>query len=233
MLETLGDIVTEITNRLGTTVGSTFFTPTKIQATAIDAYNWATSIYQWPQLEIAKITTTVKDQYYYDYPEGFIVDSVSRVIVDDDLYEIKNFDDFLNYKYIETGEKDLTISSDYGQQIFLYPTPTVDGLNIIIFGLQVATPLEDDDDETIFTHEGIMGNEAVVKKSLGVLLPQANRKQEGQAEEAEAIAILSNMYSKILKRQAKYQRLDKQMFEVPDYFAGNVDQEVKNNIGGF
>jgi hypothetical protein len=232
MLENLGNIVTEITNRLGTTVGSTFFTPTKIKSTAIDAYNWATLLYQWPQLETAKITHTVIGQYYYDYPEGFLIDSVSRVIVGDDLYEIKNFDDFLNYKYITTGTKDETIASDYGQQIFIYPTPTVNGTDIIIFGLQAATPLVNDVDETIFTHEGIMGNEAVVKKSLGVLLPQANRKEEGQIEEQEALSILANLYSKILKRQAKYQRLDKQMFDVPNYY-GSSSSDIEDRIGNF
>jgi len=231
MLSNLGDIVEEITRRLGTTVGSTFFTPAKIKDTAIDAYNWACLLYQWPQLETAKITPTIANQYYYDYPEGFLLDSVSRVVVGNDLHEIKNFDDFLNYKHITTGEKDLHIASDYGQQIFIYPTPTVNGTDIIIFGLQAATPLSADADETIFTHEGIMGNEAVVKKSLGVLLPQANKKQEGQAEEAEALAILANLYSKVLKRQMKYQRLDKQMFDVPDYFAGSGD--TQQNTGNF
>ncbi len=233
MLETLGDIVTEITNRLGATVGSTYFTPAKIKTTAIDAYNWATALYQWPQLETAKITTTVANQYYYDYPEGFQVDSIMRVVVDDDLYDIKNFDDFLTYKYSDTVDSSVYYASDYGQQIFLYPTPTATGLNIYIFGLKVATALVELTDETIFTHEGIMGNEAVVKKSLGVLLPEANRKEEGQAEEAEALAMLSSMYSKILKRQAKYQRLDKVMFEVPDYFSGNNDEELENDIGEF
>jgi len=233
MLEDLADIVAEITNRLGTTVGSTFFTQAKIKTTAIDAYNWATALYQWPQLETAKTTTTVASQYYYDYPEGFQIDSIMRVVVDDDLYEIKNFDDFLTYKYSDTVDADAYYASDYGQQIFIYPTPTVNGLNIHIFGLKVATPLVENTDETIFTHEGIMGNEAVVKKSLGVLLPEANRKQEGQAEEAEALAILSNMYSKILKRQAKYQRLDKQMFDVPDYWGDNASEDIKNNIGEF
>jgi len=231
MIETLADIVSEITNRLGTTVGSTFFTPTKIKETAIDAYNWASLLYQWPQLETAKETTTVANQYYYDYPEGFITDSVSRIIVGDDLYEIKNFDDFLNYKYQTTDNDDLNIASDYGQQVFIFPTPTANGTKIIIFGLQFATPLVNDEDETIFTHEGIIGNEAVVKKALGVLLPQANRKQEGQVEEQEAIAILANMYSKILKRQAKYQRLDKQMFDVPDYYSGGDSTE--DTIGEF
>ena len=228
MIQNLTDITTEITNRMGATVGSTFFTTEKIKTTAIDAYNWATSLYQWPQLETAKITPTVATQYYYDYPEGFQVDSVSRVIVGEDLYAIKNFDDFLNYKYFTKGDEN--IASDYGQQIFLYPTPTTNGTDIIIFGLKMADALVNYEDETIFTHEGVVGNEAVVKKAVGVLLAQANRKQEGQVEDAEAISLLANLYAKIIKRQAKYQRLDKQMFEVPDFFAPNKTEDIIGNF---
>jgi hypothetical protein len=88
-----------------------------------------------------------------------------------------------------------------------------------------------ENEDTIFTDSDIMGNEAVVKKALSVLLAQANRKQEGQAEEAEAIAMLANIYSKILKRQAKYQRLDKQMFNTPDFFGDDTNAE--DNIGNF
>ena len=232
MIETLANMVAEVTDRLGTTTGSTFFTQAKIQRTVIDAYNWATQLYQWPQLEKAKITTTFSGQYYYDYPEGFLTDSIMRVVVDGDLYDIKNFDDFLNYKYQSTGNKDLKIASDYGQQVFLFPTPTQTGLDIVLFGLEAATPLANNGDETIFTNEGIVGNEAVVKKALSVLLPQAGRKQEGQLEESEAISILANLYSKILRRQAKYQRLDKQMFDVPDLFGKNLNNS-SDKIGNF
>ena len=233
MINTLHDIVAEVINRIGITTSSTFFTPTKINSVCIDAYNWSVALYQWPMLEVAKTTTTVASQYYYDYPEGFMTDSVARVIVDDDLYELKNFDDFLNYKYQTTvtslaGKK---IAADYGKQIFLYPTPTTSGLNIHIWGLEMPDEITENED-TIFTDSDIMGNEAVVKKALSVLLAQANRKQEGQAEEAEAISMLANIYSKILKRQAKYTRLDKQMFNVPDFF-GNNNEEVEDNIGNF
>jgi hypothetical protein len=183
-------------------------------------------------LEVAKTTTTVASQYYYDYPEGFMTDSVARVIVDDDLYELKNFDDFLNYKY-ETAVTTISgkkIAADYGKQIFLYPTPTQSGLNIHIWGLEMPDEITENED-TIFTDSDIMGNEAVVKKAVSVLLAQANRKQEGQAEEAEAISMLANIYSKILKRQAKYQRLDKQMFNVPDFF--EEDGTGEQNTGNF
>jgi len=229
MINTLHDIVAEVTNRIGITTSSTYFTPTKINSVCIDAYNWAVALYQWPMLEIAKTTTTVATQYYYDYPDGFMTDSVSRVIMDGDKYELKAFDDFLDYKYQTTPVPTGKIAADYGKQIFIYPTPTQSGLNIHIWGLEMPDQLTENED-TIFTDSDIMGNEAVVKKALSVLLAQANRKQEGQAEEAEAIAMLANIYSKILKRQAKYTRLDKQMFDVPDFFG---EEDVSEIIGNF
>lgn len=231
MLTTLENIELEIANRIGVTVGSTFFTSSKIHTTAVDAYNWSCTLYQWPMLETAKKTTTQANEYYYDYPAGFITDSIFRVIVDGERYELKNFDDFLDYKHITTGYKDKKIASDYNKQIFLYPTPTVADLDIIIFGLQMVDEIETTD-ETIFTDSDILGNEAVVKKAVSVLLAQANRKQEAQAEEAEAIAMLNIIYSKILKRQGKYQRLDKQMFNTPNFFGDNT-KDIKDNIGNF
>lgn len=233
MLLTRKDMVDETLRRLGVSGVSTFFTRAKVEEAVSTAYAWARSLYEWPHQERAKKTVTVADQYFYDYPETLLTDSITRIIVDGDLYEIKDFDDFLNYKHQTDGDKTLKIASDYARQFFLYPTPTVSDLTIIVFGLEdQGSDFADDEDTTFFTTAEPAANEAIVKQALAILLPQAKQKKEGQAEESEAIGLLANAYNKLLKRKAKHQRLNKPQFEVPDFFA-NPLRRIRTRIGNF
>ena len=230
MLDTLGDIISEITRRLGVSTTATYYSSDKIKAAAIQSYMWAVSIYMWPFLEKAKKTVTVANQYYYDYPPKLMSDSITRVIVDGVKYEQKNFDDFLNYRDFTIGVKTRNIFADFGRQVFLFPTPTENDKELLIFGFEEVEPLAENEDESIFTGSESVVNEGIVKKALSILLPSSNRKKEAQAEEQEAIALLAAVYSKILQRQGKYQRLDKPMFNVPDMFGPD---NSKNVIGNF
>ena len=231
-METLGELVTETTRRLGVSTVSTYFTPTKITDAVKIANSWAVSLYEWPHLERAKIAYTQAGQYFVDYPAKLLTDSVTRVIVAGDLYELKSFDDFLNYKHQTSGTLDLKIASDWAKQLFLFPTPTQDDQEIIIFGLEEPTQMEESEDQTIFSASEAQGNEAIVKKALGILLPEANKKTLGQAEESEAEIILAKLYAKILKRQGRYQRLNRPQFDVPDMFAIRPVTS-KSRIGNF
>lgn len=218
MLETYLDLKNETTSRLNAIASSTFFTPTKIGEWVNQAYIWAATLYKWPALERARITKTFANHDYYDYPPDFQTDSLTRLIVDGKKYDKKDFNDFLDYREANpTSTK--RIFSDYGRQYFIFPTPTADGdKNIEVWGIIIPARLVNATDKTFFTKSETMGNEAIVKKALSIGLAKGKDKKTGQAEEMEAGAILTTIYSKIAQRQQEYQRLDHPRFEVPDYF---------------
>jgi hypothetical protein len=214
-MQTYSEMQAELLSRAMAASNSTLFTTTRIQNVLQDAYQKATSIYLWPQLESAKKTDTVASQYYYDYPSDFRTDSVSRAIIDDEEYERKDFEDYLNYKLANSTDTDTKIFADHNRMIFVFPTPTANGTdNFDVLGHIQASALAT---TTIFTYHDESGNEAVVKLGLSVLLAKINKNLAMQ-EENEAKAILATIYSKILQRKQRDQRLDRPFFEVPDFF---------------
>jgi hypothetical protein len=217
-MQTYTEMQTELLSRLLAANSSTLFTTARIQSVIKDAYMKATSAYLWPMLESAKYTDIKANQYYYEYPTYFRTDSVFRVVISGKLYERKDFEDFLNYKLENPNDKDTLIYADHARQIFIFPTPTANATAAFeTWGHIQATQLSAGSDLTIFSSSDESGNEAVVKLAFAVLLSKIN-KNLAVAEEAEARALLATIYSKILQRKQRDQRLDHAFFTVPDLF---------------
>jgi hypothetical protein len=217
-MQTYTELQTELLARLMAASNSTLYTTTRIQTLIKDAHTWATSRYMWPQLEKAKTTHTQADHYYYDYPGDFRTDAIIRIIIDDERYDRKAYEDFLDYKDNNPTDLSTHIFADYGRQIFIFPTPATTGSsNFDVWGCIQATQLSAGTDETIFSNHDESGNEAIVKKALSVAIGKQN-KQLAVQEETEAKEILAVIWDKISKRQQRDQRIDHPMFSVPNYF---------------
>jgi len=218
-MQTYTELKTELSSRLQVASNSTLFTTTRIETLIKDAYMWATSQYNWPILEKAKITSTIANHYYYDYPAEFRTDSIIRVVIADQEYDRKAFEDFLDYKDANADDTDTFIFADYGRQVFIFPTPTVSGSsNFDVWGTIQPTQLSAGSDTTIFTYHDESGNEAIVKKALSVALSRSEKNLSVQ-EENEAKGILATIWQKVMQKQARDQRLDHPFFEVEDMFA--------------
>jgi hypothetical protein len=220
-MRTFAEMRSELSSRLMVASNSTLFDTTRIAKLITDAHQWATSLFNWPQLEEAEYSDTVANQYYYDYPPDFRTDSISRIYVDSDRYDRKAFEDFLDYKENNPTATDKKIFADYGRQIFIFPTPATSGTaNLEVYGTtQAEDEPEEDTTYTIFSVHDDSGNEAIVKKALSVAIAKTD-KMRSVAEETEAIAILTRLWSKMAARQQRNQRLDHPMLDVPDYFTG-------------
>jgi len=230
-MQTYTELQSELLSRLQVADNSTLYTTTRIQTLIKDAHLWVTSIYLWPQLERDKYTSTNGTDYYYDYPSDFRTDSIIRIIIDDEEYDRKAFEDFLDYKLNNATDTDTKIFADYGRQIFIFPTPAAGTDNLDVWGQVQATQLSSGTDKTIFSDHDQTGNEAIVKKALSVAIAKTD-KQLSTLEETEAKTILATIYNKILQRQQRDARLDHPRFNVPDYFAGRV-RSINDNIGNF
>lgn len=227
-METFSDMVDELRSRLMSADNSTLFTDTRLKSLINTAYRWAGSYFPWFELQKAKQTTTIANHEYYDYPDNFVTGSIIKLTVDGDDYERA---DFLAYqKYKETyPDDDTKYFSQYGRQYFIFPTPTTDGLTIVIWGLAQVDKLVNDDDKTIFYNFNISGNEAIVKKALSIAVKTANP-QLAIVEENEAKEILTTIWSDIKRRSMNDHQINKPFFDVPDFFGGLSSVE---NIGRF
>jgi len=218
-MQTFADMKSELSSRLLVASNSTLFTTTRIADLIDDAYEWAAALYNWPQLEEPEMTDTVATQDYYDYPETFRTDSVSRLYVDDTRYYRKAFEDYLDYKENNPDDVSNPIFADYGRQLFIFPTPTTSGTNnLVVYGCTNAIDEpEEDETFTIFSEHDNSGNEAIVKKALSVAIAKTD-KDRSVLEEVEAVAILTRIWNKMAARQQRAQRIDHPMLDVPDFF---------------
>src|SRR5574340_165187 len=205
LLITFEDLCAELLSRLQVADNSTLYTSQRCKDLIQQANQWATSQYLFPALERAKTTHTEAGQYYYDYPDEFRTDAITRVYVDGKFYDSIAFDDFLT-KREEVGYTD-KVFADYGRQWFIHPIPTVTGTNNVDIWGCINAPALITSGKTIFSDSDATGNEAIVKKGLSVAVAKKNKNLAVQ-EENEARSMLGTIYSKILTRSQKDKRKD-------------------------
>ena len=88
-------------------------------------------------------------------------------------------DDYQAYKAAGSPDK---IFASYNGFYFINPTPTEDGKEILIFGIQKWTKLVNDADELILPSEF---DEAIIKLALAICLQKERRYDEAIAERTE------------------------------------------------
>lgn len=225
------DIRKWIQSQLSVSETSTQFTPTRINDEINNAYLWACSKFDWPKLSNAKVTSTIANCEYYDYPSTWRSESIKRLEIDGEPYAKKEFDDFLEYKRNYPTDTSKKIFANHDSYYFAFPTPMTNGVNNIdIYGFKNPTLLTADADKTIFSDSEPEANRAIAKQALAVLQAKGKDKKTGQIEDAEALGILATVYNKILGYRQTEQQLNQPLFDVPD-FLGN--SSPKTRTGNF
>lgn len=228
-MQTLTDMQTELTNRLMTANNSGLVPQTRITSVLQDSIIWAGNLFYWSPLNRLRTTTASKNTQnlnydYYDYPTDFLTASISRLYIDGKKYEEKAFQDLLDYAdssiYPNLAPNPSNyFFANYGRQYFTFPSysGTPPANNLLIWGNIQHPPVVNPTDMTIFSQWDDTGNDAIVKKALSVLL---KRIDPGISEEEEqsAIGLLQVIWKKETDDQQKAQRLNHQLFAVPDYF---------------
>ena len=197
-MDTHAEMETELQSRLLVASNSTLFTADRLTKLINDATLLAETYKDWPETVRAKTTSTVADEEYYDYPQEFRTDTVIRVEIDGIEYSKKNFEDYLDYKL------------KYADYLNTVATGTA---NMDVWGCiqpELSTT-------TIFSYHASRGNDAIVKLALSIALARIN-KNLAMREEVEAKVILEEIWRPIARKQARKQRLDHPMFNVPDFF---------------
>lgn len=201
-----------------------------------DAEKWATSIHWFPSLSRARITSTLANQDYYDYPPDFLTDSIQRLYVGTKRYDRKNFEDFRDYV---DSSLDPAMAPDpskryfanYGRQYFIWPVPVSTGTNDLTVWGNIQTPgLPLSSSTTIFSLWDDSGNEAIVQKAFSVVM-QRIAPQEAVAAKQDAVTLLGVLYKRVTDQLQRDQRLNHPFFNVMDMFGSNSGQASIGNFG--
>lgn len=191
-------------------------------------------LFEWPEREDAKKTSTVSGQEYYDFPDTWQPDSIWKLTVDGTDYgDPISFKDYL---YEKENSFPSGLSKVWGTQwrrYFIYPTPTTNGdNNISIWGLKAVETMVDDDDVTIFSYSMPEVNEAIVLEATAVLKAKGELEDKSIFRSNEAKQIVLVAWGKVRKNQAKYEKTQP-MWEVPDYFPRSRGGRKDSDIGRF
>jgi hypothetical protein len=229
MLETRADLESELVSQLQVAANSSLFPSTRITELIRTAYKKATELFIWNDLVKAMCTRSFSGYEYYDYPDEFRSGTIIRLEMDDEPYERKNFEDYLEYKHQNSSSTEKLFSS-FGRQYFIWPIPTTTGTdNITICGAVVADPLDDATDETIFTNNNEDCNLAVVGLALSIALKRVDA-AVSKKEEESAIATLGRHNAVEQATTQRDKRIQHPRFSVPNYFSG---RSRSHPVGGF
>lgn len=229
-----GELRASLKLRLSMTGVSTVFADATLNDFLWFSYLFAAGYKPWNKLNkliktlsISTDGTTV--DYFYDYPIEFKTDSISRILVDGKRYHPKDFDDFLKHREENPSDTSKYFSS-YGNQYFIFPTPTSTGLEILSWG-QIQPPTwGSDSDTTIFSDSEDELNEAVLLGAMSRAQNSVGKSSEGEKTQLQAEGILNNGWLRMVKRRQIYQKLDNPLFDVPDYYAPANGSSARANF---
>lgn len=230
-MRTAGDIQTKLTPMLFATTTSSFFTPTRILAAISDAQLTIVDNKPWPDVKRGFLFDTSGDEYY-DYPDNCQSESVFKISINGvSSYIKKDFEDFLIFKEENPTSTDKYFS-EFGRQLFITPTPAAvaEGTkNGILWGLIQATTLTNANDLTFFSDWADSVNMAILLQAYHDLILNIDVNKANDAL-TKSQSIVNNAYAKIAKRQQRKQRINKPMFDVPDFFGSNVNNSKNFSI---
>lgn len=228
-MNTRGDIKARIKRELQMVSTSTLFSDASIEDAIWDATLWATDLYPFPILEKASFTQTTLD-YYYDYPSQFKSDSVTRLVVNNQPFDMIDFEDWLDYKKNNPNQTNEFLGATYGRQYFLFPTPTTAGLEIIVWGLIQPPAYTNDSNKTVFSDSESALNEGIMRKALSALLGSKGKASASSVEEKRAEKIIVQGWNNIVGRRSRFKRKDRPFFDVPNLFPDGTNSA---DIGNF
>jgi len=194
-MTTLSEYLSTLDERITSAKVKNIF-PVAMRKNAInEAGNIAADFQNWPFLDHALTVSSTAGREYYQEPDRFKPDSIFRIMLDGDEYEMRKWNEFRELKELET---DLKVASVLGGQYFIYPAPTADDLDIDVYGQLAWVKLVNDDDEAI-TPRAL--DEAILKIAMSILLKRERRPSEARIDRQEAEESMQRYYDRITQNR--------------------------------
>ena len=225
MLNTTGDIITEVLVRNNLTTTDTFVTDAMLQDWTRQAHKWAASQHKWPFTE-GRVSTTFSatEEWYF---EGYKADSFRLVQIGGK--RLKKLD-FRNYQIFREEESNATerVFSDFGRTVFINPKIDLTG-TLTAWG-QYEPNLDSTDLTalTIFSGYDEEGNEAMVRMMTAYLKNREHLPDEAEYHEKKAGEKLEEIWKRVLDEQYQYQTHPDSggMFRRFDVLGGDYQEEI-------
>lgn len=214
---------------------SSLFPLTTVKLAVNRAYrNKVVPLFKWPQTEDAKLTDSIANHEYYDYPDNWRPNSIWKLVVDGvDYSDPLAFRDYQYEKDNDYPSGKQKIWSNKGLRYFIAPILTTNGNasypdgNIEIHGQKVPATLVDNGDTTIFSYNMPECNEAIALEAKAILKAKGEELDPSQFASAEAKQLLITAWGKLRQEAAKYEKT-LPMFNVPDLFGSNRATRIGN-----
>lgn len=236
MLNTIGDIITEVLVRGHQNTANGYITDEMLSDWLTEKHRWAASFKKWPFTEgrvsttyASALTTDEDGNLRGEYPEGWKPDSIRLMKIGG--YEIKkmNLQAFQRFreKQPDANGQNSRVFADYGRLYYLSPNLDVSG-TIAMWGQYTPANLDVTDltATTIFSGIEEDGNEALVESILEDLYNRCQNPQEGQLHKAKAFGLLSGIWQRIVDEQFGYDNGETGMFEQINVLSGGMRDNI-------
>jgi len=235
MIQTVGDIITEVLVRNNRSTTDGFITDDMLEDWTRMASKWATALHKWPFTEVRDQSTSwsgTEEVAYSSLGVSYRTDSIRFMRIGDKMMQKLNFQDYLIMRE-NSPESDDRVFTDYNRVLFINPYADVSG-TLAVFGQY--TPSLDPTDlaaTTIFSTYDEEGNEAIVEKVSSYLKRREHLTQEAEMHDQRAANKLDELWKRIQDEQYAYQTHPDRggMFERIDIVNGGrlYSDEVKRD----
>jgi hypothetical protein len=206
MLNTTGDIITEVLIRNNRSTTDSFITDAMLQDWIQDAHSWAASYHKWPFTEKRDQSTAwsgSEEVLYSSLGVGFRTDSIRLLTIGGKRFQKLNFEDYQIFKEEQPSSTD-KVYSDFGRTLFINTASGASG-SLVAYG-QYSPNLDPTDlaSTTIFSTYDEEGNEAIVEKMTCYLKRREHLPNEAELHDQRAVAKLEEVWTRITDEQFAY-----------------------------
>jgi len=208
---------------------------TAIQLAAKRAWDYK----PWPfSREVLKLTyvAPASGEYYQDYPNTYVDESIEKLKVNGLEWKKLNFDDYQKH-FAENPTSTEKFWTNYKRAWFANKNALTAGNEIALDGKLRCPALSLDADVLPFSPDyddnDDSGNQAVVRLAFADLLGSEKKKEYAQAaaEEKAALGVLDILWAPIGERRSHEQSQNRPFFDTPDFFSQTSGRST--NIGNF
>lgn len=227
MLNTLGDIQTEVLVRGNYDTTLSFITQTQLDNWIDQAHRWAASYKKFPFTEKRDISANTSDSdEMHNYPSDFKTDSIRILTVNGKRLRKVNFDDYLRHKEEQSSSND-RIFADFNRVYYINPNIDISG-TIFAYGQYLVDGLDKTDltATTVFSNHEEDGNEAIVEKVLAAASQREGKIQEANQHFGNAANTLDAIWKRVTDEQFGYHPKGEGMWERIDVVEGDYHNEL-------
>lgn len=229
MLNTVGDIITEVLVRNNFTTTDTFINDTMLFDWVRQAHKWGAGHHKWPFTEVRdqSLSFSTEEVPYSSFAVKYKADSVRFLQIGG--YRLKKLV-FSEYQIFREELPNSTdrVYTDYGRVLFINPSIDLSGTITAWGQYEPALDATNLTATTVFSDYDEEGNEALVEKVSSYLKRRNRNYDEAELHDARAAAKLDEIWKRIQDEQFAYQTHEASggMFERIDVVNGGISDEI-------